>query len=31
MDLPERPWRNNRSQWFDLAGTKCSIPTAERV
>ena len=20
MDLPERPWRNNRGQWFDLAG-----------
>lgn len=19
MDLPERPWRNNRGQWFDLA------------
>lgn len=20
MDLPERPWRNNRGHWFDLAG-----------
>lgn len=20
MELPERPWRNNRGQWFDLAG-----------
>lgn len=20
MDLPERPWRNNRGLWFDLAG-----------
>ena len=19
MELPERPWRNNRGQWFDLA------------
>ena len=20
MELPERPWRNNRGHWFDLAG-----------
>ncbi|HEY7485226.1 MAG TPA: cupin domain-containing protein [Streptosporangiaceae bacterium] len=20
MELPERPWRNNRGRWFDLAG-----------
>jgi hypothetical protein len=20
MELPERPWRNSRGQWFDLAG-----------
>jgi quercetin dioxygenase-like cupin family protein len=20
MELPERPWRNNRGQWFDLGG-----------
>lgn len=20
MELPERPWRNNRGQWFDLSG-----------
>jgi hypothetical protein len=20
MPLPERPWRNNRGQWLDLAG-----------
>ena len=22
MELPERPWRNNRGQWFELAGNE---------
>jgi hypothetical protein len=22
MELPERPWRNNRGRWFDLAGNE---------
>jgi quercetin dioxygenase-like cupin family protein len=22
MELPERPWRNNRGHWFDLAGNE---------
>jgi mannose-6-phosphate isomerase-like protein (cupin superfamily) len=23
MELPERPWRNNRGRWFHLAGSTC--------
>jgi mannose-6-phosphate isomerase-like protein (cupin superfamily) len=23
MELPERPWRNNRGRWFHLAGNNC--------
>jgi hypothetical protein len=22
LELPERPWRNNRGRWFDLAGRR---------